>query len=386
MRYNVVDRAAGEEKYTSAGVTLSVPLPLPGGVGDDVCRKEAELLHRKRDRLNRERKLYAKNLYYEYRYKMHDWITFSYKYRTIKQRLRRRMAMRELKDTNYEDWTTLSLTRDLFDLELELLDIKQSLYLRLAGMFRYFDGEELEAYLLPVEKAPGFFGRKGFRAAYILSSTFNGFGNSFLIQALKAHGISDAMISFEPSTDREKLRAFLREAAEHGLRIWAAAAEPCCALPMEAEELGKKIISSLRYPIHGLHLVSGPYGNTEGKRGEDGCFQGYLALLEALGRSCREAGMAFSAAVPGDLPGDELAAVFERADRVFLIPERAPTVRQLIALLRKIPAGAGGKAVLVLRVEDIGDQADRETLEREVASATGVNALAYHDLEAALKE
>ena len=146
VRYRVRDSQNLRRDDVSVGVSLSIPFPFPSRNSRGMREIELEVLATKRKRQNLRRQAEMMGFFYEYREKVEDWLATRYQLAAIEEGLRCEVAKADLADPKYQLRDSVLILRDLGKTELRLLDIKQILYLKLAGIFQFLPDEDVSCY------------------------------------------------------------------------------------------------------------------------------------------------------------------------------------------------------------------------------------------------
>ena len=225
VRYRVRDSQNLRRDDVSIGVSLSIPFPLPSRSIRGMREIELEALATKRKRQNLRRQAEMMGFFYEYREKVEDWLTTRYQLAAIEEGLRREVAKADLADPNYQLRDSVLILRNLGKTELRLLDIKQILYLTLAGMFQFLPDEDVSRYFTGVfEPKIGSHRnrvRPGRRSIFLSSTTLEELPNSELFHVFAAHSIDRVLIGLVPERAQQKLGKFVAGLRERSIAVSA---------------------------------------------------------------------------------------------------------------------------------------------------------------------
>src|SRR5690606_1537799 len=88
---------------------------------------------------------------YEYRYHLKQYVLFYQKKQLILEKIRQERVKEQLKDADYSPVHVLELIDQLYQIEIELLDIKQNLYIRLLKIHEKLKIIPMEQIAVPFE-------------------------------------------------------------------------------------------------------------------------------------------------------------------------------------------------------------------------------------------
>ncbi|HHM20992.1 MAG TPA: hypothetical protein ENJ20_03110, partial [Bacteroidetes bacterium] len=146
------DPKTPDRTYTSAGIVASVPLELMyrGSLPDQIAGEKAALRTRQAQYTALNTATEIVNYYYEFNYKLKQYVQFLYKYMLYEERLRVEQVDREHFTDYYQPFRILKNYDQLVQIKLELLDLKQQLYQAIVRIYAKTNIKSLREYLLPV--------------------------------------------------------------------------------------------------------------------------------------------------------------------------------------------------------------------------------------------
>lgn len=319
-------------------------------------------------------------LYHEYKYRLDDAIELHYRRALILERLRRAFAENDLRpDGRAPLAAILQGLRDLLDTRLEMLDVKQNLYVRLLQMFSHSGQGYRPEFVAEVGGlALASREREGERTLYVWSEEFNRYSNPILLHLLKTKAFTGVVISAGRKTRLDKLDEFQRLAQQAAIRVELMASDNDWARPEQADKAftqAQLLWERGRY----LHLDVEPHALPDFRQ-RRALYLGALGrLLERLAEAKRP-GQTLSVALPTLLEQDEVKNLAAHVERVYVMAygsDDPQTVLRRLETFRDVPAE---RLVLALRPRDFPDELALERFIQAMVRASPIRRFAIHDL------
>lgn len=382
LRFYVHPRLKWDTDFnTGADLVAGVSFSMPLAEGRDVVRdaervlpalRQAEAQAGDADETLR--------LYHEYKYRLDDAIKLHYQRALILERLRRAFAENDLPPAQRGGLAEmLQGVRDLLDTQLEMLDVKQNLHVRLLQLFARSGQGYRPEFVAEVGQTPLVTrGREGERALYVWSDAFNRFSNPVLLHLLKTKAFSGVVVSAGHKTRRDKLDEFLRLAGEAGVRVELMASDNDWARPEQADKAFAQAQALWARAPH-LHLDVEPHALADFKERRAAYLGAFERLLRRLAQA-RQPGQTLSVALPTLLDEAEAKALAAHADRVYVMAygsDKPETVLRRLQRFRTVPAE---RLVLALRPTDFAGELELEAFIQAVVRESPIRRFAVHDL------
>jgi hypothetical protein len=166
-------------------VNLGVPIPF--GRTNDLKINKLESLKQLEETV-RQKRLSSEEVateLYEFRYKLQQYITLSYKKQTLQEQLRLEDVKRSLKSKYYAPLKALKLMDDFYALEIELLELKQNMYIKLIKIQYKVPEIKLQEMIKPLNLPQILEDESDIhRSMYVWSSVFQTYDANYLFQYL----------------------------------------------------------------------------------------------------------------------------------------------------------------------------------------------------------
>ena len=282
-RYNRYTQANGNNRnFTSAGLTVSIPLPLRINASKSVVDAEYLEFKNQRENINQNTINEISNLCYEFEYAFNDYIKFYIKKLKLKEEIRIEKAKRDIKDVGYSSMHLLKLYNVLYDINHELEDINKRLYLYLIDINKYFPNNTITDFSTRVDFDELFKKPTETKSMYLWSKDFKKNTNTKIIQTLVTGGFNELIISTNNDVTTEaKLNQLSTELKKKNIH--------CLLLIGKNNWLGDlnqqtSFLNAIPKNIFdGIHLDIEPHAVDGWKTGKkDSLIQDYLNMLQNI--------------------------------------------------------------------------------------------------------
>lgn len=158
--YDLITTDPSSRAFFSAGVGLTVPLKFTHREQNVVDRERALSQLKQIKAVSDNNTVELLNEAYEYRFQLKQYIIFNQKRVLLLESIRKERVKQRLHDADFNPLHALELVDDLYRIETELLDLKQSLYLRLMKIHDKMKVKPIGELIVPIE-LPNYFDVKG---------------------------------------------------------------------------------------------------------------------------------------------------------------------------------------------------------------------------------
>lgn len=379
-------RDPSHERFFTYGLQLTLPLHFAAEKRKSVRWTELEWEKARLTRDTRADMLEALGFQQELLTKIDDFKHFIAKRRVCELRLRRLYLERRYGKRS----RPLDIARqlgELLDIDIELLTIRQQMYLRLASALQHTALEDVRPFLKPVEWSgdPGVEADvyPGERYLYVWSGAFQAEANDFLLEFCRVRSIRNILLSTGKSVDRAKLADFMRRARAAGLEVFALIGDSSWLTTGKSGLAEADVDEALALGFDGVHLDVEPQQRGDWERNRDVLARRYLEMMESVRRRLGPQ-RRFSVSVLPGYPPAMLEKVYALCDHVFLMVY-AKTEAETIAAKAAPAVLDPAKTVISLRPGDFTAEWEMESLIARLMADSGYRAFAFHDLASLLK-
>ena len=388
IQYQAYDREARKDQYFSLGVSVAIPFPFRIDSRKNARKAETLWQQETQKRQHNAEALEALNRYYEYKVKLDDLIHFLGKRRVLVGRINRLKGQLALSSQG-ASWSDLyENARSLLDVEIELLEIRQQLAIRLAQIFRTFPEEKVTPYLSPLPPpypeipvtATAKREERPLRGIYVWSKTFLKRGGKRLLEEAKRSDCKEIFLSFPRRIEAKRVLPFLEESHAQGIRVYAVVTEAGWLKPAKLEEAHRRVMEIASLPFDGLHADIEPHTLDRWKRESVPLAEALTDLLSHF-RTWIPKGWELSVALSPRFPEQSLERIYGTVDKVGVMAYGETKPEKLGNLLEPFAKRGKERTLLILRPNDFSSLSELEALTAQVRQATGIESLAFHDME-----
>ncbi len=382
LHYNLYQRDPNRTDFFSFGLSLNLPFPFQLAARREDARRQRELADLRYDRDRQADILEAMNAYDEYRTKLDDLIRFLAKRAVLQQRSvrlawPRRQAGEEAREQAFD------LLRGQIDVELEILDIRMQLLLRMLKVFRHSERPEIAPYLKPLDwpalAHPERALYRGDRALYVWSPAFAASDNEFLVLFMRSRAIRTVLLSPGRGADPAKAADFLRLAHENGIEVHALGSAVEWLRPEAAGAVQTFVAAARAAGYDGVHIDIEPYNQPDWKKRRNEYLQQHVDLLARVRAALPDA-FPLSASLPLFYPPERLQEIYALCDRVYMMAYHSADPAVIMANLAPALACGRDKTTVTLRLPDFAGEPDLEQAIDRLLALGAPPAIALHHL------
>jgi|GEM_PF-6331950 len=382
VRYNMDNLfAGGMRDSVAAGIGIRIPIPASGLDYSRAGALETRLAElnvekRREGDLNR-----LRDAYYEYQYKMSDYLKLAHKKRLIAERIRKEEVRRGYKDPQYNPLNMMQYLDEQFAVEFESVEVKQMLYLKLLEIQRITGGEALPDHVTVINN-PGMPVRfSGERSVYAWSAAVNGIDTDFLAMYLAHQEMRDVMVSGGENTDTAKLTALLAKTRAAKMKVHALAGSNELIRPENHGRFAAMAEQARSLGFDGVHLDVEPHTLPQWREKKDELLAGFISMLRAAREAASAARLELGVSIPVFFPEDALREMAPLADRICVMAYEMTDIEKLTRKVRQEIDAFGPKTVIAVRTKDFPTRLAMEEFIDKIVEATGVSRIAVHDIQ-----
>lgn len=383
-RYNYYDliTAAGNRSFFTFGLSLGIPLVFDKKETENLIqlkRTQIEDIQPEND-VNVQKDVLG--YFYEFRYKLKQFNNFYYKNMMLKELLRKEQARYRVNTLDFNPLKALRLLDEKMSIDIELLDLKQQMYLyilRIQDASPFLKIEEIikpitleeieikESANIPTE-------------VYIWSKTLKEYEIDFLVNYLVLYKVTKVVLS--TGGDNLLLNQFINAVSQEGIAVELMIGDNNLINNIDNESIPSKLAGIETSKVSGLHLDVEPHTFDDWKDNKANYMAKYLTMLTAVKTYTNAHNLKLSVSIPTHYPQEDVTEIFNKVDLVyFMCYENVKT--DFIA--RKIGFYNMNKTVVALRTEDFNDRIAIQAKIKELDSAVNPDTFIIHDLGRLIK-
>jgi len=387
VRYNLIENATAtstsepgtfDQSYASAGLIFRVPINFKGT--NEVARYEKErnaYIHGKKEKNDQHELL---NYYYEYSFKLEQLIDFYYTRFRIEERLRREIIKYQFGDVSFSPLIAINYMDELIANQIEIIDLKQNLYLKALKMSEYLEEDSPLSYSNIVNPGKLLFKYQQTRSTYIWSRFFNAQDNLFLIHYLRNNEIKQVFLSPGPTPMTDKLMDFNRMSRKHNINSVAMIGDNNLALEVDSTVLVDRLNNLLAMGFNGFHFDIEPQTFPDWEGNQQMYVSNVVKTLK-IARSIADASnLHVSLSIPLHYPDTALKQIYPLADEVYLMAYERPDIEFIKRKSKEEFELDSKKTIIAVRTKDFPNRLVMEKFIELLDQELGLERLAIHDL------
>ncbi|MEX1191350.1 MAG: hypothetical protein WEA99_05200 [Brumimicrobium sp.] len=377
--YDLVSINPSSRDFFSLGVTLGIPLNFNRKAKKDwiALQKESVDYIPEDERITIQKSIL--NNYYEYRYKLKQFTSMHYKRLLFKELLRKENARYAIDYLSFNPVSSLRLMDDLMKIDIEMLDLKQQMYLKLISIHTEIPYNEIDelysAYSLE-DKLDNIYSSN--RSVYIWDKTFSQFPLNFLLSYMEKEAYDRAVISYSQNEKNNRIKqTFIDTLRSNNVKIELMTGKNAL-IESDPRPYFNEITSSVNFDqIDAIHLDVEPHTLEDWSENKTKYLELYIELLDKTLEFCDEKGVKLTVSVPLHYPKEYLDKIYDRCDYVYFMAYENVKTDYIV---RKVKDFEPEKTIIALRTEDFNNLLDMETKIIDIQTEYKPASFIFHDL------
>ncbi|MBI3134956.1 MAG: hypothetical protein HYZ14_09825 [Bacteroidetes bacterium] len=383
LRYNYYDLIGDSYRnYFTAGLTFSMPIPFNHKLQNEIESEKWKYDNEKlvQNRINLQEDIL--NTGYEFRYKLKQFISFYQKRVLFMERLRIEKVKVRLGDVNVDPLGGLDLYDDLVQIDIELVDLLQNLYLKALKIHSRIPHADIRDIVInqTTEQMSEYLDKKN-RAVYVWSKTFESGSAVFLAEYAVYNAFSDVLISVEENdTLRKEKSLFMNYAAENGNVYFMLGNNNLMFEEDPLASISRILKAYDGFVPEGIHLDIEPHTFEEWGSDKQRLINQYLEFVGKVSTYCKENELELAVSIPLHYGPEVVDQLLGMTDQVYFMCYENVKIDYLVNKLTTYTDNALEKLFVALRTEDFTSRMEMEEKVNEIEKRTGITNFAYHDL------
>ena len=383
FKYNYYDLLGPESRsFFSAGLNFSVPIPFNHKLQNEV---EAERWKYENEKLVQGRIDLQENILnigYEFRYKLKQFVGFYQKRKIFMERLRIEKVKVRLGDANVDPLAGLELYDDLLQIDIELVDLLQNLYLKalkihsaiphadIRDVVKTQSTKELSQYIDKKE-----------RSVYVWSKTFEDYSPVFLAEYVIYNEFEKVVVAVHENDSLKKEKElFMNYAAENG-DVYFMFGNNDMMFEKDVEGQINKILNEYKaITPKGIHLDIEPHTFDNWATEKQILLNQYIEYVGKVSTVCKAKKLELSISIPLYYGPEAVDKLLVLVDYIYFMCYENIKTDYLVNKLTTYIDNGKDKIVVALRTEDFVNRIEMEAKIKEIEKLTGITRFAYHDL------
>lgn len=384
-RYNVFDLISNSPSYRrffSVGVSVGVPIPFTNKEQDAVNKYKAQKQLYTLDTDLKNQRIELLNLAYEFRYQLKQYIIFHQKRILANEALRRERVKSKMLNTDFNPFQGLELIDNLLQIDIELLDLKQNLYIKLLRIHSKQNNLPLDSMIVQLDLPNYFdFEDETNRGVYVWSKVFETQNPSFIHEYIVYNQFDEAYIAV---SNNDKFIA-AKTALVKTLNNSEVAVYPMIGQNklLDSDDFEGDLEALLapfkNWKVDGIHLDIEPHVRPDWKSNKAELMERYTEIINYARILSNEKGWKLSIDIPISMDTAHVNRLFPKIEMIrFMCYENVKPEY----LIRKLSVYSKNKEkiMVALRTEDFTSRTEMEQFAKMLFKETGIKCYGFHDL------
>lgn len=386
--YDLVSTTSANRNFLSAGLGVSVPIPLGIKGNKELINAQAKLLEYQQKENASADQTDLLNLFYEFRYKLKQYNNFYEKHKRYEELIRVERVKDKFSDFEFNPLSALNLLDELLSVDIEMLDLQQEMYLQLLDINAKIPGSDVSSFIRPYKlDTLAIAHEKINKALYIWSEAQLKYNPQYIEEYIRLNKISTAIISLrKDQSNKQEANALFAKLASSGVKSellignnkLLSSKDP--ALYFDSLTNGMDLAA-----VSALHLDIEPHVLKDYDTNKEKYLNQYIELLKKTNSYCSQKGLKLSVSIPVFYPEPILKEIYAQSDNVYLMAYEHPTADFIIKKVKEEFAIDPAKTVIALRAKDFKNRNECENLINELSKTLTPSRFALHDLETFVK-
>lgn len=322
------------------------------------------------------------NYFYEFRYKLKQFNSFYYKKLSMKELLKKEQARYDVQKLDFNPLKALRWLDESMSIDIELIDLKQQLYLQVLKMQSVAPQMNMKDLVVPlvledleIEKVI----KKG-KEVYIWSKTLTNHSLEMLINYLVINNVTKVVLS--ASAEKSKLNSFIVACKEKGIVVEIMIGDNQFISENSADRLEEKLLGISLQDVSGIHLDVEPQTFDDWDVNKNKYTKAYNEMYQTVSDWCNGNNIEVSVSLPTYFPEETVRLIQKDGGQVyFMCYENVSTS----FLTKKLEKYKGSDFTIALRPEDFENMSLLEEKIEELQNLFTPSSFIIHDLERLLK-
>ncbi|MCB9223390.1 MAG: hypothetical protein H6582_04350 [Crocinitomicaceae bacterium] len=377
--YSLIDQ--GYRSFISTGVSFSIPIPFNHKLKNQVESERYKYDNSRliQDRANLHEEILSTG--YEFRYKLKQFIAFYQKRKLFMERLRVEKVKVRLHDNNIDPLQGLELYDDLLQIDIELVDLLQNMYLKalkihsriphasIRDVVKFQTTEEINEYVDDKE-----------RSIYVWSKTFEEFNADFLAEYVIYNEFEKVFVAVSKGDTLDEKKKFFEYASQNAEVHYMIGDNNMIYEDDIHGYLGAIIKEYGKFEPKGIHLDVEPHTFEDWATEKPKLIKMYLEMIGKAKTYCKDNNLEFSVSIPLHYGEEVVDQLLEACDYVYFMCYENTKTDYIDKKITPYIDNGKDQIVLAFRTEDFNNRIEMEDKIKEVEALTSIDAFAYHDL------
>lgn len=389
FRYNFYDltgTSPSTRQFFSLGLGFSMPIPI-----NMKANKELESLEQKIEYANYDDEAYQQeknilNLTYEYRYKLKQYIQFYQKRQVYEERIRKLRILKNSYEVAFNPIRANQTVNELLSIDLELLDLKQNMYLKLLSIYSGLPFNDSLNFVKPAA-VPNYSDPYDDidRGIYIWSDAIAEHSGYFLSEYADLYNMNTLIIA-QPSNDTLQNKRYGWVPQNDSIRVEIMIGRNQLIYDSMPEQYVIDLLNQVSINPQAIHLDVEPHTFEDFKDHEQDYLDKYVKMLKKVKSVCDQKNMELSVSIPLHYMEQYTEQIFYQADRVYFMAYENIKIDYILRKIEPYQKAFKDKIVIALRTDDFTNRIEIEKHIQNIKNQSNIRKFVIHDMESLINQ
>lgn len=377
--YDLVSNNPASRDFFSLGISLGIPINFNRKTKAEWINLQKESVEYipESDRITIQKSIL--NNYYEFRYKLKQYTSMHYKRLLYQELLRKENARYSIDYLSFNPVSSLRILDDLMKIDIEMLDLKQQMYLKLISIHTeipYNQIDELYSIHTLDDEFENVYSSK--RSIYIWDNIFDNYDLPFLLSYMEKEEFVGAIVSYNLKQNNTKTKNnFIDTLSSKGVKIEIMTGKNAL-LGSNPIPYYDSITQAIDFDkISALHLDVEPHTFDDWSENKSMYLDQYVELLDNTLIFCKNKNINLSVSIPLHFPKEYIEKIYQRCNLVYFMAYENIKTDYIV---RKVKDYDPSKTVIALRTEDFKNLLEIETKIIDIQTKYTPSQFVIHDL------
>lgn len=382
--YDLITNNPASRDFFSLGISLGIPINFNRKTKQEWINLQMESVEYIPES---ERVIIQKSIlnnYYEFRYKLKQYTSMHYKRLLYQELLRKENARYSIDYLSFNPVSSLRILDDLMKIDIEMLDLKQQMYLKLISIHTEIPYNEINELYTTRELDDDF--EKIYaaeRSIYIWDNIFDNYKLPFLLSYIEKEDFNGVIISYNQKQNNNKIKnSFIDTLYNKGVKVEIMTGKNSL-LGSDPTPYLDSITQSLDFnKINALHLDVEPHTFDDWSLNKTMYLDQYIELLDQSLIFCNKNNINISVSIPLHFPKEYIDKIYQRCDLIYFMAYENIKTDYIV---RKVKDFDPSKTIIALRTEDFKNLLEIETKIIDIQTQYVPSQFVIHDLRRVLE-
>lgn len=384
LRYNYYDAFYSETSRNFMSAGLSFTVPIGGGDGKQLIAAKTEMIKHNLSSNNNEQLAEMMSNFYEFRYRLKQYLDLYQKNAEWAELLRIERVRMQYADAEFNPVKSLKLLDEFLDQRIEMIDVKQQLYLKLIQLSKYNPTANMQDYisLVQIDSLEQSVMKFSFsKSIYVWSHAFENYNNGFVAEFLIKNDVDNAIIS--AGNDLVKALGRMDTLAKSNIssELLIGDNNLINKTPVQLQEYFNALfIYSGKPKFNALHLDVEPHTFNDWQQNKAQYYRKYRTMVQTAYKICQQQKIKLNVSIPLIYDINLVQDIKDYCSNIYVMAYENRKADYVTRKLKENFDSVKDKMVLALRTEDFLSATDMNQYMKIIADKTGINKFAIHDL------